>query len=114
MKTGIAKLANNLLLVSLPVAIMGALFKILHWPYANQLLIVGIGSVALGSFLKYALEKTFDSYITGATIAIGSIAALFKIMHWPGYSMLSYIAFAGVIILGIRTFLPGKKPTGEN
>jgi len=39
--------------VGAAVVIIGALFKILHWPYANQFLIVGMFTEA-GIFLVYA------------------------------------------------------------
>ena len=54
-----------MLLCSLPVAILGAVFRLMHYPYANQLLIVGLGSVAFGAVIRYFSEKTIDGVLTG-------------------------------------------------
>lgn len=43
------------------VVIIGALFKILHWPFANEMLIIGMGTEAL-VFLISAFDPPADDY----------------------------------------------------
>jgi hypothetical protein len=51
------------------VVIVGALFKILHWPFANELLIVGMLTEAL-IFLIYAyLYILLTSYCLGCLVS---------------------------------------------
>ena len=44
------------------VVIMGALFKIMHWPGANQMLIAGMGTEVI-IFLISAFEPQFDTHL---------------------------------------------------
>jgi len=75
-------MADMVLLYSLPVAILGAIFKYMHYPYANPMLIIGLSSVAMGALLKYVPEKTAEGYLMGFGIAIASILVLFKLVHF--------------------------------
>lgn len=77
-----AKIGNRILTYSLPVAILGAFFRLMHYPYANQILIVGLSSIALGALIKYFSEKTMEGYLTGIAVAAACIGVLFKLMHW--------------------------------
>lgn len=43
------------------IVILGALFKIMHWPGANEMLIAGMGTEVL-IFLISAFEPTFEDY----------------------------------------------------
>jgi uncharacterized protein YoxC len=54
------------------VVIVGALFKILHWPFANELLIVGMLTEAL-IFLIYAYLPSDDH---GGSSSVGGSATL--------------------------------------
>jgi hypothetical protein len=78
----LAKLGNQCLTYSLPVAILGAFFRLMHFNGANYMLTVGLSSVALGALLKYWSEKTLEGFLTGAGIATVCMAVLFKLMHW--------------------------------
>ena len=110
MNSEFSKLGNRALLCSLPVAIVGALFRLMHYPYGNQLLLIGLSSVIIGAMLKYFVEKTIDSYLTGAAISAGCIAVLFKLMHWPNSELLIKIAIGVAIIWGAKTlFFPDKE-----
>ena len=98
---------------ALPIAILGSVFKTMHYAHSNQLLIVGLSSIAIASFLKYALEKTLDGYITGAALALGCIAVMFKLEHWPQADLLIKLAIFAGLVWGIRIFFPGNKSDGE-
>lgn len=113
MKEAVQKLADRALLYSLPVAILGAAFKTMHWPYANQMLLVGLSSVGLAAFLRYASEKTIEGYVTGYTIFISCIAVLFKIMHFAGASWMVEMAIGSAVVLGIIKLFFSKGEKGE-
>jgi hypothetical protein len=71
----------------------GCLFKILHWPGAAIIIITGLVSLSL-VFLPLAVVNMIKAgqtknnrnfYILVAIVmAFNFMAALFKIMHWPG------------------------------
>lgn len=93
------------------IAILGALFKKMHWPGAGILLTVGIGLVILVFLPLYFIvnqreqtEKKNPVYaIVGfITMAMMLASALFKIQHWPGANIMIEISLV-LIIVG---FLP--------
>ncbi len=102
------KIINTAQTLALPVAIGGALFKIMHWPGANVLLIVGLSSVAITSFLKYTADKTIDGYLLGGSIALAAIGVLNKLMHWEYSEQMIGLAIAGAVIYGIRVVISRK------
>ena len=113
MNPQVNKLCDRVLLFALPVAILGSVFKTMHYPHSNQMLIAGLSSIAIASFLKYALEKTLDGYITGSAIALGCIAVLFKLEHWAQADLLIKLAVCAALVWGIRIFFPANKVDGE-
>jgi len=91
--------------------IAGTLFKILHYPGASILLVLGLGIIAL-LFMPFALivnikgqsgikakAMPISGFIGGIFLILFS---LFKIMHWPGASAL-FIVGVGVMLL---VFMP--------
>lgn len=95
------------------LAILGALFKIQHWPGASIALTLGLGTLAFAFLPIYASvkkkeaaakNKSFNSrqiiggVIAGALVFIG---ALFKILHWPGAGIVILVSWSlvGVILL---------------
>jgi hypothetical protein len=77
--------------------IFGVLFKLMHWPGAGIMLLVGFSILALvllptalATSIKNETSRQMRStYIVG-TIAMGIylIGDLFKLMHWPGAAIL--------------------------
>lgn len=93
------------------IAIVGALFKKMHWPGAGILLTVGIGLVLLVFLPLYFIvnhreqtEKKNPIYaIVGfLTMATLLASALFKIQHWPGANMLIEVS----LVLLVVGFMP--------
>jgi hypothetical protein len=79
-------------IVIINIFVFGALFKIMHWPGANVLIMLGLGSFCIG-FLPLAFIHSYKGngnqykslYIAGFICAfITFIGAMFKILHWPG------------------------------
>jgi hypothetical protein len=90
---------------------IGIIFKFMHWPGANALIVVGI---LLASFVFLPLTFTLrfkekQNLRDKGIIVIGSLSAilislhvLFKIMHWPFANMLGTLSFFIVLLV----FLP--------
>lgn len=88
---------------------IGSFFKLLHYPGASILLIIGIlGLISI--FLPVALINKYQSEKTKkwlyislfVSVFITFLSALFKIMHWPGASILLIFA----VPLPFLFFLP--------
>lgn len=98
--------------VSTVIFLFGCFFKLMHWPGASVLLLLGIVLMSF-VFLPLAMllmgrepEKTTQDRITLMTGTITgilySMAVLFTVMHWPGSSTL-WFATVGVSML---VFIP--------
>jgi len=79
-------------IVIINIFVFGALFKIMHWPGANILITLGLGTFCIG-FLPLAFTHSYKGngkkykslYIAGFICAfITFIGAMFKIEHWQG------------------------------
>ncbi len=82
MNNGLQKMADTAMLYSLPVAIVGAVFKYMHYPYANVMLTVGLPSIAIAALLKYLPQKNAEGFLMGFGIAIACMLVLFKLVHF--------------------------------
>lgn len=95
------------------ITMFATLFKLLHWPGAGMLITVGIILVSLFylplSLITNLREKELlrdritivGGFLGGSVL---SLSALFKIMHWPGFSMLFIVGALLLIII----YLPFK------
>lgn len=97
---------------------LGAIFKINHWPGAGIAISVCMilfslvfCPVALVSAYRAERNHAFIYVIGGITIAINFVAALFKIMHWPGAGIMLTIGIIIPFILFLPAYLiyQGKK-----
>ena len=87
--------------------ILGSIFKIMHWPGASALLVMGITIISL-IFLPLLfilkskeLEGFKEKFILGTGVLLGilfSLSTLFKIQHWPGANRMWIIAL-GILFL---------------
>lgn len=75
----------------------GSIFKIMHWPGASVMIIMGAFSFAfifipLLIFIKFKeVSFLFDNFIYSIGIALGTILMvgfIFKLMHWPWATIL--------------------------
>lgn len=90
---------------------IGIIFKFMHWPGANALIVVGILLASL-VFLPLTFTLRFkekQNLRDKGIILIGSLSAilislhvLFKIMHWPFANLLGTLSFFIVLLV----FLP--------
>ena len=91
--------------------IAGSFFKIMHWPGANMLLLLGIATASLIFLPLFFILKTRESDSGRDKIVLGigtffgmliSISTLFKLLHWP-YANVMWITSLGILFFG---FLP--------
>lgn len=84
-------------LISTIFTFFGSIFKIMHWPGASVMIIMGAFSFAfifipLLIFIKFKeVSFLFDNFIYSIGIALGTILMIgfiFKLMHWPWATIL--------------------------
>ncbi len=91
--------------------LLGSLFKLMHWPGASALLVVGFACIC---FLFMPLlfitksreaESSRDKIVLGLGLLVGILycmSTLFKVMHWPGSTAL----WVATIVLSAFLFIP--------
>ncbi|MCK5066135.1 MAG: hypothetical protein KAR16_01790 [Bacteroidales bacterium] len=94
--------------------IVGAVFKLQHWPGANVLIVLGsflLGAVYLPVFAMVSIRDTrkrekrvnMPMYVVGViTGFIFITGVLFKIMHWPGAG----VALTFSVLITVAVFIP--------
>lgn len=94
------------LVIMAPIAAIalseGFLFKLLHWPGGAYMLLIGglIGVIAIILGMIYSLKQSgckYTKWFVGISLIIAIVAAIFKVLHFPGASMLCLITF-GLLI----------------
>lgn len=93
---------NYFAYLSLSVLILGFLFKIMHWPGCNEMLIIGIGCLSVASVIKGFMVRLDGSpYMKFGVfgfffgLSITTMSSLFFLMQWPGTNEM--------IIVGVGT-----------
>jgi len=89
------------------LAILGAFFKMMHWPGASILLMIGFMIVVLGflplyfiSSYKEQAEKPNRVFpiVAYVTLLLVFTGAVFKIMHWPGAWLMLRISTVFILV----------------
>jgi len=102
-------------LVATVLLMSGMIFKTQHWPGADIIFMIGVAAGILSSVfiissfvgkLSSGLEKC-NIIFSSLAIAIVLLAALFKIMHWPGAAKLVWVADIGIVLSGLFFLLDG-------
>ena len=84
-------------LLSTAFTFLGSIFKIMHWPGASVMIIIGAFSFAfifipLLIFIKFKeVIFLFDKFIYSIGVVLGTILMvgfIFKLMHWPWATVL--------------------------
>lgn len=106
-------------LITFMVILLGAIFKVNHWPAAGIMLTAGLGTFVL-VFIPLGLVSSYRSnenkrnkllYITtGVTCFIVFTAMLFKFQHWPYAGLLLPVAiiFPYIVFLPVYLFATSK------
>lgn len=101
------KLSLGFGLATTALLLAGILFKVMHWPGAAIMLVLGNFSLVLGYIPVLLIQKLRESsgkekYLNVAGfigLAVFATGVTFKIMHWPTANILFWSGF-GVISLG--------------
>lgn len=99
--------------ISVGALLFGSFLKVMHWPGAGPMLLLGIITLSLIFLpLMFVLkaresQSTRDKMVAATGTFVGilvSMATLFKIMHWPGSSILWILTSAVSIFIFIPLF----------
>jgi len=106
-------------LISVGIVVLGAIFKVNHWPAAGILITFGT-LLILFAFLPIALISNYRIernraylplyYTTWITCLVVMIGMLFKIMHWPATGIIVTISlpFPFVVFLPVYLYVTSK------
>ena len=95
-------------MISVVSMIFGSFFKIMHWPGANVMLLLGIACASLifmplmFIFRTRESQSSRDKMVLSAGLVFGmlvSISTLFKVFHWPGANMMWFVSL-GILFFG--------------
>lgn len=103
------------------VVILGALFKIMHWPYGEYMLLFGI-CAHFGIELGYALALKFSSKINNRRLVVATFFLVFMSGFWKltlsqlnwfdfGYFMLIVSSFAFTYLVVRRRIAKRRNPS---
>ncbi len=106
-------------LISIGTLVLGAVFKVNHWPAAGIMITIGtllvvFAFLPLALISNYRIEKNRANlplyYTTWVTCLIVMSAMLFKIMHWPGAGILVVVSlpFPFVVFLPVYLYVTSK------
>jgi uncharacterized membrane protein len=109
-------------LISVVLTLLGLLFKIMHWPGANMMFVLGVAIfgllfIPLLIILKFKDEvETIDKWVLSIGLGLGMIASvgvLFKVMHWPGAGILIFSSLVAFVLLFVPTYFITKYRRAE-
>ena len=103
------KIFNTLVIVFCILSLVGYGFKIMHWPGAGVMLVVGM--VALLALLVYWLIQAKKSLVNIFFFIFGLnflVAYLLKMMHWPGGEIVMGVLPA-VTVIFLAVFMTRKE-----
>jgi hypothetical protein len=89
---------KNLPIISFSLLALGIVFKAMHWPGANIMLLVSIAVTVFSTLTEFGQLDSDDKskrVQISMTFFIVSclLGAMFKIFHWPGADFIVLVAF---------------------
>jgi len=122
MNENMKKVAFSFGLTSTILLLAGTIFKLMHWPGAAVLIVLGAGSLAfvyLPLLLWHKLKESPSDeslmHISGFVgLTLTTIGVLFKIMHWPGASVTLMSGMGILAALYVPLFYFKKYKTSAN
>ena len=108
-------------LISVILIVLGAIFKVMHWPGAGVMYVSGFAIfcllfIPLNIVLQYRDDKKKTDklvMILGLLLVIaGTFGLLFKVMHWPGASFLFFgsLGLFGLVFIPLYFFTRYRNP----
>jgi hypothetical protein len=109
-------------LTSTFLLLAGTIFKLMHWPGANIMFMTGamiLALIYLPLILRHKLKESPSNeallHISGFVgLAFTTVGSLFKIMHWPGASMLLIVGMGTLAFLYIPIYFYKRYQTSAN
>ena len=102
------KLFRTIYRIAIAVFIIGMLFKIMHWPYALEISVVGLSAIAISSCLYFYSKspRSFFDQLGIVLVPLWCALALARILHVPYRSEIRITIFAiGLIYTGYHGFI---------
>ena len=103
------KLFDTLVTVFYSLFLAGYVFKLMHWPGAGVMLVVG--TVALLALLVYWIIQANKTLVNFFFFLLGLnflVAYLLKMMHWPGGDIVMGVLPA-VTVIFLAVFMTRKE-----
>ena len=106
------------------LALVGLVFRLLHWPFGGLLTVLGFSLVAtlyfpLGWILFGGASRKDQllplSVITGLVLSLTAIGMLFKLQLWPGAEFNLMMGLAGCLVVVVAIFcIHSRRPLAEH
>ena len=109
-------------LTSTFLLLAGTIFKLMHWPSANVMFMLGaviLALIYLPLILAHKLKESPNNeailHISGFVgLAFTTVGSLFKIMHWPGASIMLLIGLGTLAFLYVPIYFYKRYQTSAN
>lgn len=95
-----SNLIVRLLRLSIPFIILGALFKLMHWPFSGTLITIGFGMIVILYPIRFYLkpQKRLIDYVKLILLISYPINAYLRLFHLPTPYLLPIISFGAFIL----------------
>jgi hypothetical protein len=100
-------------IIAFVLAVIGVMFKLMHWPFANIALCLSY-LVLFFLLFKFALADNKEAginqslnYLLSCTLAIFLLTLMFRSMHWPGGGI--FAAISSILALVTTAFVVFSK-----
>lgn len=109
--------------VTMSVTLIGLIFKVMHWPGASILTMLGLSGIAgifspmlFRNFAELETKKLgkISHYIGMAGFSLLTISLLFAVQKWPGMAALFFFSVAILFALYLPTQIAKNLMSGEN
>jgi len=106
------KVAFTIGLASTTLLLAGTIFKLMHWPGANIMVLLGAAALVLGYFplllnfkIKESPQNERPLHVAGFIgITLTTLGVQFKIFHWPGAAVMLISGMAVLAFLYVPMF----------
>lgn len=105
------------------IALLGILFRLMHWPGGAFLLIIAIGILSMVYFpfgFYFLSGRTIQQQSVPLSLGVGMglsttiVGILFKLMHWPGALVMLIVGNVTVVVLWFVVRALDKKNQDES
>ena len=111
-KNGSSKLITTLLFIGQLFLSQGLFFKIMHWPGANDMLIISLSLILPAAFVVNGFKQrkqTNGLSFLSFSFFFFSYVLLFRIFHWPGANELGLIGLGFILLTFIYLSIRGSQ-----